>query len=132
VANVVNAVGQSQYWDDTVILISWDDWGGWYDHVVPPTVDDMGLGFRVPLLLVSPWAKHGYVSHDQYEFSSFLKLTEEVFDLPSLNTRDAISGDLSDCFDFSQTPPPFVPIPAPWGPTTFISAKPTMQPPDDD
>jgi phospholipase C len=132
VGDVVNAIGESQYWDSTAILIAWDDWGGWYDHVPPPSVDPMGLGFRVPLIVVSPWARHGYVSHVQHEFGSFLKLTEEVFSLPSLNTRDAISDDLSDCFDLTQTPLPFVPVPVATGPWHFVQLKLSGKPPDDD
>ncbi|HEY2861831.1 MAG TPA: alkaline phosphatase family protein [Terracidiphilus sp.] len=132
VASIVNAVGSSPYWNSTVILISWDDWGGWYDHVPPPQIDEMGLGFRVPLLVVSPWAKHGYISHQQHEFGSFLKLTEEAFNLPSLGTRDAVSDDLSDCFDFDQTPTPFTPIPAGNGQEFFIHSRPSGIPPDDD
>jgi phospholipase C len=132
VASIVNSVGESQYWNSTAILTSWDDWGGWYDHVPPPQIDVMGLGLRVPLLVVSPWTRHGYISHQQHEFGSFLKLTEEVFNLPSLNTRDAVSDDLSDCFDFDQSPPPFVPIPAPVPPTFFQNARPSGVPPDND
>jgi phospholipase C len=132
VASVVNAIGASQYWDSTAILISWDDWGGWYDHVPPPQVDYAGLGFRVPLIVVSPWAKHGYVSHNQHEFGSFLRFSEEVFDLPSLGTRDAISDDLSDCFDFTQTPPPFQPVTTSVGKEHFMNLKPSGLPPDDD
>lgn len=132
VASIVNAIGGSQYWDSTVILISWDDWGGWYDHVPPPQVDNMGLGFRVPLIVVSPWAKHGYVSHSQHEFGSFLKLTEETFALPSLGTRDLISDDLSDCFDFDQNPPPFGAVPASVRPEFFFDPKLYTIPPDDD
>jgi phospholipase C len=132
VANIVNAIGKSQYWDSTAILIAWDDWGGWYDSVPPPSVDPMGLGFRVPLIVVSPWAKHGYISHQQHEFGSFLHLTEEVFSLPSLHTRDAMSDDLSDCFDFTQTPAAFVPIPVTTPPSYYISLKRSDKPPDDD
>jgi phospholipase C len=132
VASIVNAIGQSPYWDSTLILISWDDWGGWYDHVAPPQIDNMGLGFRVPLIVVSPWAKHGYISHDQHEFGSFLKLTEETFDLPSLRTRDLISDDLSDCLDFNQTPAQFVPVSSAVGKDYFLKAKPSGKPPDDD
>jgi phospholipase C len=132
VADIVNAVGQSQYWYSTVILIGWDDWGGWYDHVPPPQVDNMGLGFRVPLIVVSPWARQGYISHQQHEFGSFLHMTEEVFNLPSLGTRDAISDDLSDCFDFTQTPQPYVQVPTSYSPSFFLSANPSNQPPDDD
>jgi phospholipase C len=103
VASIVNAIGQSQFWNSTAIFISWDDWGGLYDHVPPPMVDTMGLGFRVPLIVVSPYAKHGYISHETHEMGSILHFTETVFDLPSLHQRDALSDDLSDCFDFSQT-----------------------------
>jgi phospholipase C len=132
VADLVNAVGTSKFWDSTIVLISWDDWGGWYDHVAPPQVDDMGLGFRVPLIVVSPWAKHGYVSHTQHEFGSFLKLTEEVFGLGTLGTRDAISDDLTDCLDFTQTPLAYQPVPVVNGPTTFLKMKPSDKPPDND
>ena len=132
VGTVVNAIGASQFWDSTAILISWDDWGGWYDHVNPPQVDQMGLGFRVPLIVVSPYAKHGYISHHVHEFGSFLQFTEEVFDLPSLGTRDSISDDLSDCFDFTQTPQRYVPVPVSVSPSYFLNAKPSDNPPDND
>lgn len=132
VANVVNAIGRSKYWDSTVILISWDDWGGWYDHVAPPLVDNMGLGFRVPLIVVSPWAKHGYVSHQVHEFSSFLRLTEEAFSLPGLGVRDASADDLSDCFDLTQTPVPFVPVRVSHDAAFFVHQRPSGEPPDDD
>ena len=110
VASVVNAIGTSQYWNSTAIFVIWDDWGGWYDHVVPPQYDLMGLGFRVPLLVVSPWAKHGYVSHVQHESASILKFIEDDFGLPSLGQADARADSLIDCFDFSQKPAPFQPL----------------------
>ncbi|HEX4007415.1 MAG TPA: alkaline phosphatase family protein [Acidobacteriaceae bacterium] len=132
VADIANAVGQSKYWYSTVILVSWDDWGGWYDHVPPPQVDNMGLGFRVPLIVISPWARHGYISHRQHEFGSFLHMTEEVFNLPSLGTRDAISDDLSDCFNFDQIPHPYVQVPTTYPPSYFAGRIPSSQPPDDD
>ena len=132
VGNIVNAIGNSPFWDSTAILVSWDDWGGWYDHVDPPQVDDMGLGFRVPLIVVSPWAKRGYISHQQHEFGSFLHFTEEVFNLPSLETRDATSDDLSDCFNFTQTPQPYVNIPVQQGPSFFLRMAPSKEPPDND
>jgi phospholipase C len=132
VATIVNAVGESKYWDSTVILISWDDWGGWYDHVPPPQIDYMGLGFRVPLIVVSPWARHGYVSHSPHETGSFLKLTEEVFNLPSLGTRDLVSDDLYDCFDFTQTPQPFSPVSSVLGENYFTNRTPSKVVPDDD
>ena len=110
VASIVNAVGQSSYYDNTAVLVTWDDWGGWYDHVVPQEYGVLGTGFRVPLLVVSKWSKHGYVSTNTHEFGSILRFIEDVYGLPTLGTRDAVSDDLTDCFDFSQTPPPFKPI----------------------
>ncbi|MFN2449184.1 MAG: alkaline phosphatase family protein [Candidatus Baltobacteraceae bacterium] len=112
VASVVNAIGHSPDWNSTVIFVLWDDWGGWYDHVPPPQLDRMGLGFRVPLMVISPWAKRGYVSHVQHEFGSIVKFEETVFALPSLHTTDDRSDALRDCFDFMQTPAPFRTIPA--------------------
>jgi phospholipase C len=132
VGNLVNAIGESHYWNSTAILIAWDDWGGWYDPVPPPSVDSMGLGFRVPLLVISPWAKHGYVSHQQHEFGSFLKMTEEAFSLPSLNTRDAVSDDLGDCFDLTQTPASFVPVAVSTPLSYYLTLQHSDKPPDDD
>jgi len=113
VASVVNAIGESRFYDSTALFVVWDDWGGWYDDVAPPQLDRMGLGFRVPMLVVSAWARHGYVSHVQHEFGSILHFTEETLGLGSLLQTDARADDLSDCFDFSQTPQPFQPIAAP-------------------
>jgi phospholipase C len=110
VASIVNAIGESKFWDSTAIFITWDDWGGWYDHVKPPSVDAMGLGFRVPLLVVSPWARHGYVSHADHEVSGILAFIEKNFDLRGLGARDARADRFADCFDYKQTPPPFIPI----------------------
>jgi phospholipase C len=111
VASVVNAVGKSQYWNDTAIFIVWDDWGGWYDHVKPPVFDSYELGFRVPLIVISPYARAGYVSHTQYEFGSILKFVERTYGLGSLSATDARAADPSDCFDFRQAPIHFRPIP---------------------
>jgi phospholipase C len=110
VGSIVNAVGNSKYWNTTAIFVTWDDWGGFYDHVQPPQIDANGLGFRVPLIVISPYAKHGYVSHVQHEFGSILHFTEEQFGIASLSTRDLISDDLLDCFDFSQSPSGFSPF----------------------
>jgi phospholipase C len=111
VANIVNAVGQSQFWNSTAIFVMWDDWGGWYDHVAPPYEDYDGLGFRVPLIVISPYAKRGYVSHVQYEHGSILKFVEDTFGLPRLAASDARANSLMpDCFKFSQPPRPFVPL----------------------
>ncbi len=112
VASVVNAIGHSSLWSSTAIVVVWDDWGGWYDHVPPPQLDRMGLGFRVPMIVISPWAKRHYVSHVQHEFGSILKFAEIAFDLPSLGTTDARSDDLEDCFDFSQPFGKFETIPS--------------------
>ena len=131
VANIVNAIGNSQYWNSTAIFIAWDDWGGWYDHVPPPQVDNMGLGFRVPVIVVSPYAKRGYISHVTHESGSILHFTEEVFNLPSLGTRDASADDFSDCFDYTQTPAPPQKVQTAHTPAFFLEQK-TSGPPDDD
>jgi phospholipase C len=102
VGSIINAIGRSKYWPNTAIFVVWDDWGGWYDHVVPPRVDDDGLGFRVPLIVISPYAKQGYVSHVQHEFGSILHFTEERFALGNLGVSDVRADDLSDCFDFTK------------------------------
>ena len=110
VAQVVNAVGEGPLWNSTAIIVVWDDWGGWYDHVAPPQLDREGLGFRVPMIVISPWARKHYVSHVQHEFGSIIKFSEQVFGLPSLHTTDERSDALHDCFDFSQKITPFQPI----------------------
>src|SRR5579872_1028671 len=104
VADVVNAIGTSQYWKDTAIFVTWDDWGGWYDHVPPQIYNQYELGFRVPLIVISPYAKAGYVSHVPHEFGSILHFTEERFNLGNLGYSDARADDLADCFNFNQAP----------------------------
>jgi len=131
VASIVNAIGESKFWNSTAIFISWDDWGGWYDHVTPPAIDNMGPGFRVPLIVVSPWAKRGYVSHQFHEESGFLTFIEQNFGLPSLGTRDAGKGTFDDCFDYLQFPQTFRHV------QSQISAQDILRenfsgPPDDD
>ena len=111
VAQQINAVMQSQYWDSTAIFLTWDDWGGYYDHVAPPQIDNLGLGPRVPLIVISPYAKAGYISHQLGEFSSFVKFIERNWSLPDLGQRDANPNisDLFDYFDFNQAPlPPLI------------------------
>ncbi len=132
VASVVNAIGTSQYWANTAIIITWDDWGGWYDHVTPTIYDSYEYGFRVPLIIVSPYTKQAYVSHVPHDFGSILKFIEEVFKLPSLGYADARADDFSDCFDLTQTPISFQPVPAKLDGKFFLTVKRPVTPPDDD
>lgn len=114
VAAIVNAVGQSPYWSSTAIIVTWDDWGGWYDHVAPHRRDNYNLGFRVPILLISPYVvKPGHVSHARHEFGSILHFTEETFGTGNLGTTDSTSDDLQDSFDYTQSARTFAPISAP-------------------
>ena len=135
VASVVNAIGESPDWNTTAIVVLWDDWGGWYDGVPPPQLDFVGLGIRVPCIIISPYAKAGYVSHTQYEFGSVLKFIEETFHLPSLGPEnrgytDTRAHTLADSFDFKQKPRAFKPIPAPYPPAFFLAQPPSGEPPD--
>jgi phospholipase C len=105
---IVDAIGQSVYWDRCAIFITWDDFGGFYDHVAPPQLDAFGLGFRIPCLVVSPYAKRGAVDHTPYEHSSLLKFCESNFGLPPMTVRDAIADDMMrGAFDFQQAPRPY-------------------------
>jgi phospholipase C len=133
VASIVNAVGQSPFWKSSAIFVIWDEWGGWYDHVPPPYVDYDGLGFRVPLLVVSPYAKRGYVSHVQYEHGSILRFIEDQFGLEPLAASDLrANSPQADCFDFSRPPRPFRPIATTLKARDFERAEPDLRPPDDD
>jgi phospholipase C len=126
VASLVNAVGQSQFWNSTAIFIYWDEWGGWYDHVAPPYVDYDGLGMRVPLLMISPYARRNHVSHVQYEHGSILRFIEDQFGLPRLAASDArANSPEGDSFNFKQPPRPFKPFATPMKASDFI-----RQPPD--
>jgi phospholipase C len=131
VTAVVNAIGQGPSWNSTAIFVIWDDWGGWFDHVPPPQLDAMGLGFRVPLIVISPYAKHGYVSHVQRESASLLRFAEVTFGLAPVAASDARADDLLDCFDFTQTPATFVPFKTSRSPASFVHA-PENRAPDDD
>jgi phospholipase C len=145
VASIVNAIGQSQYWSNTAIIITWDDWGGWYDHVAPPIRSDNSYeyGFRVPLIVVSPYAKAGYISKQTHDFGSILKFVEGVFALPAIDPNVAIGSgkgfadsyapdDLSDCFNFNQTPLVFNMIPSQYDAGHFLNDKRPPVDPDDD
>jgi phospholipase C len=132
VASVVNAIGESPYWSDTAIFITWDDWGGWYDHVAPPIYNSYEYGFRVPLIVVSPYAKAHYVSHVTHDFGSILSFVEENFHLGTLGYADTRADDLSDCFDFSQAPRTFQPITTTVDKMYFLKDTAPPTDPDDD
>jgi phospholipase C len=115
VSSIVDAIGESPYWNDTAVVIWWDDWGGWFDHVVPPVSpvrpDPFEYGFRVPLIVVSAYARVGTVDHTTRTFVSALRLIEETFGLPSLGTTDQYEPDgLDSMFDFARRPIRFTPI----------------------
>ncbi len=122
VTSLVNAVGESKFWDSTVVFVQWDDWGGLYDHVAPPFKDYDGLGFRVPLIIISPYAKKDFVSHKQYETASVLRYAEDLFGLNQLSAADARAlSPAKDCFNFLQKPRKFVPIKAPKDEAFFLN-----------
>ncbi len=121
VTGLINTVMNGPDWNSTAIFVSWDDWGGFYDHVVPPTVDENGYGLRVPGLVVSPYAKHGYIDHQTLSFDAYTKFIEDDFlggqrldpttdgrpdPRPTVRENVPILGDLTSDFDFNQTPRP--------------------------
>jgi phospholipase C len=140
VASIVNAIGNSSYWANTAIIVTWDDWGGWFDHVPPPQVIADGsswgsgyvYGFRVPLIVISPYAKAAHISHVNHDFGSILHFMEENFGLTSLGYADARADDLSDCFDFNQTPLVFHTINASLSASHFLNDRTPPGDPDDD
>jgi phospholipase C len=133
VTSLVNAIGKSKYWKSTAIFVMWDDYGGWYDHVAPPYVDYDGLGMRLPLIIISPYAKQGYVSHVPYEHGSILRFVEDQFALPRMSASDTrATSPAADCFDFSQPPRPFKMIHAAVNQTFFLHRPPDRRIPDDE
>ena len=141
VTSIVNALGSSPYWPQTTIILTWDDWGGWYDHVPPPQVladcAQWGCGyvygFRVPMIVISPYAKPAYVSHVNHDFGSILKFIETKFGLPSLGYADAHAlDDLSDIFNFTQNATVFQPITPPPNDATCKADTSAPADPDDD
>ncbi len=119
VTNVINAVMQSPDWNSTAIFLAWDDWGGFYDHVAPPVVDQNGYGLRVPALVISPYAKKGYIDHQTVSFDAYLKFIEDDFlnaaridpktdgrpdARPDVRENSSQLGNLLSVFDFNQTP----------------------------
>jgi phospholipase C len=101
---VLNELMQSPEWASTAVVLTWDDFGGFYDHVAPPHVDMYGLGPRVPTIIMSPYSRPGFIDHDTMEFASVLRLIETVFDVPPLTSRDANTDDMLSAFDFTQQP----------------------------
>jgi phospholipase C len=130
VASIVNAIGGSKYWDSSAIVILWDDSGGFYDHVAPPFYDDQGgLGFRFPMLIVSPYVK-AHVEHTQYETTSVLKFIENNWGLKSLGQEDKRAASIASAFDFKMAPRAFKAIPAKYSLRFFLEQKPSGIPPD--
>jgi len=133
VASIVNAIGNSPYWSNTAIVITWDDWGGWYDHVPPEKIiNSYEYGFRVPMIVISAYARPAYISHVTHDFGSILKLIETTFSLPSLGYVDVAADDLSDCFNFAQAPLAFQTINAPLPADYFLHDRRPPTDPDDD
>jgi phospholipase C len=121
VSALVNTVGKSKFWDSTAIFIQWDDWGGLYDHVPPPYLNRDSLGFRVPLVILSPYSKTNYVSHVQYETASVLRFAEDLWGLAQMAPADRrATSPAGDCFDFTKSPHKFVPVKAPLPPRFFM------------
>ncbi|HLY03794.1 MAG TPA: alkaline phosphatase family protein [Candidatus Cybelea sp.] len=151
VASVVNAIGQSQYWDSTAIIITWDDWGGFYDPVVPLCTSGSacrdnqgGPGLRVPLMVVSPYStvgggsKGGYISNEVYSFGSIIRYVEDTFNLDRLGTTDETTNSLGpengsqtgDMFDFNQSPRQYQSIGSKYSRAFFLHHKPSNRPVD--
>jgi phospholipase C len=104
VKKMVNTLAQSPAWSSSAFMLTYDDWGGWYDHVPPPQIDEFGYGFRTPALLVSPYAKQGYVDSTVLDSTSILRFIEDNYNLPPLAERDAQASGLSSAFDFTRPP----------------------------
>ena len=136
VTTVVNAVGESRYWKDSLIIVVWDDWGGWYDHYAPyhPPIrpdDPVEYGFRVPLLLIGPYAKKGYISHKDRDFTALLNTIQESFDTAKLGQMDMYTDDLGDMVDFTQPARPFEPLPTLGRPPSSFFVPPGQSTPPD-
>ena len=130
VTSLVNAIGESPYWKSTAIFIFWDDYGGWYDPEPPAYADYDGLGLRIPMLIISPYAKKGHVSHVHYEHGTILKFVEDTFGLPRLAASDARANAPSDAFNFKKAPRVFVPIQAPYDKAYFLNQPADLRMPD--
>ncbi|HZY96649.1 MAG TPA: alkaline phosphatase family protein [Candidatus Cybelea sp.] len=132
VTSLVNAIGQSSYWNTCAIVILWDDWGGFYDHESPAFLrdDQGGLGFRIPVLIVSPYVQP-HIEHTQYETASIVKFIEVNFQLSGpLQEPDARAAPLTNAFNFNQTPRPFQPIVSKYSRAFFLHQQPSGLPVD--
>jgi phospholipase C len=133
VASVTNAIGESPYWKSTAIVIVWDDWGGFYDEVKPPKLDDQGgPGFRVPMLIVSPYVGKNEISHDTFEFGSIVRFIEDNWSLGRLGTTDESTKSIASMFDFKRSPRSFITIPSKRSKSFFLQQKPSGLPVDDE
>ncbi|MGH2524272.1 MAG: alkaline phosphatase family protein [Anaerolineales bacterium] len=109
---VLNTMMQGPQWNSTALFLVWDDWGGFWDHVDPPVLEEwedgtpFRYGHRVPCMVISPYAKPGYASHETHSLVSLLRFTETLFRLEPLTERDANASTMLDCFDFNQVPLP--------------------------
>jgi phospholipase C len=101
VEELLREIQRSRYWSRTAVIITYDEHGGYWDHVAPPVVDEWGPGERVPTLIISPWAKRGFVDHTPYDTTSILKFIEWRWGLPPVATRDAAANNLLNAFDFA-------------------------------
>jgi phospholipase C len=139
VTGIVNAVMRSRDWKSTAIFVSWDDWGGFYDHVAPPTVDQNGYGLRVPGLVISPYARRGYVDHQTLSFDAYDKFIEDDFlhgqrldpstdgrpdPRPTVRENVTVLGNLAADFDFHQSPRK--PLVLPVDPRTTLTRTPQL------
>ncbi len=131
VQSVVNAIGSSPVWSSTAVFVIWDDWGGWYDHVAPAQISTQSLGMRVPLLVISPYAKTGYVSHVNYESAGLLQFAETVFGVAPLAPPDSRALNFADCFDFGQKARPYAAIRRHLSTRRYVPHSPSGIPPDD-
>jgi phospholipase C len=107
---ILNPLGQSPYWPSLAAFVTWDCYGGFYDHVAPPQVDSFGYGFRVPCLVISPYARPGLVDHTTNDHTSILRFIEDRFGLSPLTTRDSSANGFGEAFDFASPPRPFIPV----------------------
>lgn len=131
VTSVVNAVGQSSYWSSTAIIVVWDDWGGFYDPVKPPPLDDQGgPGFRVPMLVVSPYVPKNEISSTVYEFGSIIRFIEDTWSLGRLGTTDGRCTSIANMFNFNQSRRKFRAISAPYSRSYFLHQAPSGLPVD--